>query len=307
MILKAFIDNKKPSLLQTIFVVSVCAFMWGIGNVIIRSLLIEGVNEIFLVALRVSIIGVLLLLYLFIFNEEKYDMTLIRRASLTGLISIFFVSWSFVYALKFISSGLVTLMISSAPIFTIIWLKIFLKTEKITKLKYFAIFMGFLGISYLFITKETGLVEDGNIVFGGSLAFIGVQSISLATVFNRKYAPKYKISVWLSFQYPFVMLLSLAAFFISGVGIEILSISQAMRVLFVVISNITAFLCFTWLIQRVTALFVATIDYLVPIVGVTGGVLLLGETFNTNIFVSSVFIFLSLIITTKDEFSKQKD
>ena len=303
-------ENKKlekPSIFTTVICLFAAAFMWGSSNVIARSLLIEGVGEIFLVTARVTIIGSLLFTYYLIFNREKFNKKLLKEASLTSFASIFLVGWSFIFSLQYISSGLVTLMISSAPIFTIIWLKIFLKNEKITKLKYLAIFTGFLGISYLFITKETGLVDDGNIVFGGSLAFIGVQSISLATVFNRKYAPKYKISVWLSFQYPFVVLLSLVVFFISGVGIEILSISQAMRVLFVVISNITAFLCFTWLIQRVTALFVATIDYLVPIVGVTGGILLLGETFNTNIFVSSVFIFLSLIITTKDEFFKLKD
>ena len=52
---------EKPSIFKTIICLFTAAFMWGSSNVIARSLLIEGVNEIFLVTARVSIIGSLLL------------------------------------------------------------------------------------------------------------------------------------------------------------------------------------------------------------------------------------------------------
>ena len=58
------------------------------------------------------------------------------------------------------------------------WLKIFLKEEEITRSRYASIFIGFLGIAYLFITRETGLMAQGNIFLGGGLAFLGVQSIA---------------------------------------------------------------------------------------------------------------------------------
>ena len=41
-------DLKQPTLLQAIGAILVAAVMWGSGNVLSRSLLIEGVNEIFL-------------------------------------------------------------------------------------------------------------------------------------------------------------------------------------------------------------------------------------------------------------------
>ena len=53
-------DLKEPTLLQTIGAILVAAIMWGSGNVLSRSLLIEGVNEIFLVTLRVTLIGSIL-------------------------------------------------------------------------------------------------------------------------------------------------------------------------------------------------------------------------------------------------------
>ena len=52
----------QPTLSQTIGAILVAAFMWGSGNVLSRSLLIEGVNEIFLVTLRVTLIGSVLFL-----------------------------------------------------------------------------------------------------------------------------------------------------------------------------------------------------------------------------------------------------
>ena len=149
------------------------------------------------------------------------------------------------------------------------------------------------------------MLDQGNIFLGGSLAFIGVQGIAFATVLNRKYAPKYKVTSWLTYQYPLVMILSWTAFFVSGVGIETLDVSQKLRLAILVIFNLGAFMTFTWLIQRVSALLVATVDYLVPIIGVTAGVVFLNEVFNRNIIISGIFIFISLVMSTKEEFSSR--
>tara|TARA_B100001996_G_scaffold339193_1_gene292048 strand:- start:644 stop:1558 length:915 start_codon:yes stop_codon:yes gene_type:complete len=294
---------EKPSIFKTVLCLFAAAFMWGSSNVIARSLLIEGVNEIFLVTTRVSIIGSLLFTYTLFFNREKFNKQLLKEASLTSFASIFLVGWSFIFSLQYISSGLVTLMISSAPVFTVMWLKILLKEEEISISKYIAIGVGFSGIAYLFISRETGLLDQGNIFLGGSLAFVGVQGIAFATVLNRKYAPSYKVSSWLAYQYPLVLILSWTAFLISGVGIDSLNQSQQLRLAILVVFNLGAFMSFTWLIQRVSALLVATVDYLVPVVGVTAGVVFLNEVFNRNIIISGVFIFVSLVISTKEEFT----
>jgi putative membrane protein PagO len=297
------IKNQKTPVSKIIGAIFTAAFMWGTGNVISRSLLIEGIDEIFLITLRVTVIGTLLFIYYSIFNRDKFDSTLLKEASITAMASIFFVGWFFIFSLQYISSGLVTLLISSAPVFTIVWLKILLKEEKISRQKYISIFIGLLGVSYLFISKETGLQDQGNIFLGGSLAFMGVQCIALATVLNRKYARNYKVSSWLTFQYPIVILLSTAAFLITGTEVQSLNTSQILRVIMLVFFNLGAFTSFTWLIQRVSALQVASVDYLVPVVGVSAGVIFLEESFNSNVIVAGIFIFISLLMNTKEEFS----
>ncbi|RZP24107.1 MAG: DMT family transporter [Candidatus Actinomarinales bacterium] len=296
-------EVEKPTLSKTIAAIFCAAFMWGSGNVIARSLLIEGVNQIFLVTSRITLVGLLYLAYYLMFVKESFNQKAFKEAAVTGFVSVFTVGWSFIFALEYVSSGLVTLMVSSAPVFTIMWLKILLKEEEISRSKYTSIFIGFLGIAYLFISKETGLLGEGDIFLGGGLAFIGVQSIAIATVLNRKYAPSYKISTWLCYQYITIGALSLVAYLISGVGVSPLDTSQKIRLAVLVVFNISAYLSFTWLIQRVPALFAALVDYIVPVVGVTAGVIFLNESFNINIVIAAFFIFLSLYITTKDEFS----
>ncbi len=82
------LKNETP-VIKIIIGIFTAAFMWGSGNVLSRSLLIEGVNEIFLITTRVSIIGSLLFIHYLIFNKDKFNKKLLKEASTTALASIF--------------------------------------------------------------------------------------------------------------------------------------------------------------------------------------------------------------------------
>ena len=111
----------QPSLIQTFSAIIVAAIGCGSGNVISRSLLIEGIDEIYLITIRVVVIGTILIIYYSLFIREKFEIIIFKEASLTSIFSLFAVSWFFIIALQYNSSGLVTLLISSAPVFTVIW------------------------------------------------------------------------------------------------------------------------------------------------------------------------------------------
>ena len=92
-------DLNQPTLIQAIGAILVAAVMWGSGNVLSRSLLIEGINEIFLVTLRVTLIGTILFLNYFLFIREKFQITIFKEATITGTFSVFSVSWFFIYCI----------------------------------------------------------------------------------------------------------------------------------------------------------------------------------------------------------------
>jgi drug/metabolite transporter (DMT)-like permease len=99
------------------------------------------------------------------------------------------------------------------------------------------------------------------------------------------------------------MFLTISVFLIFDTTVETLSTTQVIRITFLIVANLSAFTSFTWLIRRVSALQVASVDYLVPIIGVSAGVIFLDESFNFNVVIAGAFIFVSLILNTKEEFS----
>ena len=68
----------QPSLIQTFSAIIVAAIGWGSGNVISRSLLIEGIDEIYLITIRVVVIGTILIIYYSLFIREKFEIIIFK-------------------------------------------------------------------------------------------------------------------------------------------------------------------------------------------------------------------------------------
>ena len=71
--------RQQPTLFQTIAAIFIAAFMWGMGNVLSRSLLIEGVNEIYLVTVRVCLIGALLFYTTPFLSEKDFNQQFLKK------------------------------------------------------------------------------------------------------------------------------------------------------------------------------------------------------------------------------------
>ena len=150
-----------------------CRCNVGIWKCNYKSLL-EGFNEIFLVTARVLIIGTLLFSYYIIFNKDKFENNFLKKLHLLDGLNIF-VSWAFIFALQYIIWS--CHFINAQHQFLRQCIAYF-KKEKISKLKYLSVVVGFSGIAYLFISQKL-VFNQGNIFLGGSLAFL-VQCIAVA-------------------------------------------------------------------------------------------------------------------------------
>ena len=91
--------------------------LFGFHGLLNRSLLIDGVNEIFIVTSRITIVTFLLGLYCTKEFIKEINMAFFLKGSLTGILAIFIPGWTFIYALKYISSGLQSIFISTIPLF----------------------------------------------------------------------------------------------------------------------------------------------------------------------------------------------
>jgi drug/metabolite transporter (DMT)-like permease len=276
-------------------------FLFGFHGIFNRSLLLGGVNEIFIVTARITLVTLLLCFYCF--NEFKSEIKLeyFLKGSWTGFLAIFIPGWTFIFALKNISAGLQSILISTIPMFTIFWVYFFYKEEKITKSKVFSVAIGIVGLAALFISGATGLVSNGNLVLGGTLGLIGVQGLAISNITNKKDSQYIPAKTYLLTQWLFGSILSIVLFFILGGKIESLSFLDASKLLGLVFIDIFNYSLFFYTIKRLSATFTSLVDYIVPVFGISLGYFFLDEVVNNIFYFTLSMIFLSLFIAVKGE------
>ena len=246
---------------------------------------------------------VTLLIGIYCFREfiSSISVEYFLKGSLSGILAIFIPGWAFIYALKYISSGLQSIFISTIPLFTVFWVLLLYKDEKITNLKIVSVLTGLIGLIILFFSGATGLSNEGNLLIGGLLAVLGVQGLALSNITNKKDSQYIPAKTYLLAQWIASTAFSLILFFILGGEVEILNRSQALRLSGLVFIDIFNYSLFFYTIKRLSATFTTLVDYVVPIVGIYVGYIFLDEVINNIFFVTLFLIFISLYLAVKDE------
>ena len=279
--------------------------LFGFHGLLNRSLLIDGVNEIFVVTTRITLVTFLLSLYCSKEFISKINRDYFIKGTFTGFLAITIPGWTFIYALKSISSGLQSIFISTIPMFTVFWVFLLYKEEKITRLKIISVLIGLFGLVILFASGATGLSGDGDLFRGGALALIGVQGLALSNITNKKDSQVIPAKTYLLVQWIASSTFSIILFFILGGEIEVLNQSQTLRLLGLIFIDIFNYSLFFYTIKRLSATFTTLVDYVVPIVGIYVGYIFLDEIVNNIFFITLVLIFVSLYLAVKDEAKSQ--
>ena len=275
--------------------------LFGFHGLLNRSLLIDNVNEIFIVTARITLVTFLLSLYCFKEFITEVNRDYFLKGALTGFLAITVPGWTFIYALKSISSGLQSIFISTIPMFTVFWVFLIYKEEKITRLKLVSVLIGLFGLIILFASGATGLSDDGNIIKGGILAIIGVQGLALSNITNKKDSQYIPARTYLLVQWFSSTAFSILLFFILGGELEMLNRSQSLKLSGLVFIDIFNYSLFFYTIKRLSATFTTLVDYVVPIVGIYVGYIFLDEIINNIFFITLILIFISLYLAVKDE------
>ena len=275
--------------------------LFGFHGLLNRSLLIDGVDEIYIVTSRITIVTLILFLYCFKEFKSQINFNTLLKGSWTGFLAIFIPGWTFIYALKNISSGLQSIFISTIPMFTVFWVFFFYKEEKITKLKISSVAVGLLGLVALFSSGVTGLSDGGNLLIGGLLALIGVQGLAISNITNKRDSQLIPAKTYLLTQWLAATFISLVIFILLGGEIVHLSQSETLKLLGLVFIDIFNYSLFFYTIKRLSATFTTLVDYVVPIVGIIVGYIFLGEVISNIFFVTLTMIFISLYLAVKDE------
>ena len=275
--------------------------MFGFHGLLNRSLLIDGINENFIVTARITIVTLLLGIYCLKEFINEINIKFFLKGSFTGILAIFIPGWTFIYALKNISSGLQSIFISTIPLFTVFWVLLFFKEEKITKLKIISVLIGLIGLIILFLSGATGLEGEGNLIVGGVLALIGVQGLALSNITNKKHSQYIPAKTYLFTQWLVGCIISIGIFFSLGGVVDILNVSEFSKLMGLVFIDIFNYSLFFYTIKRLSATFTTLVDYVVPTVGIAVGYIFLDEIVNNVFYVTLLLIFISLYLAVREE------
>ena len=275
--------------------------LFGFHGLLNRSLLLDGVDEIYIVTSRITVVTLILFSYCIKEFKSQINFNTLIKGSWTGFLAIFIPGWTFIYALKNISSGLQSIFISTIPMFTVFWVFFFYKEEKITKLKISSVVVGLLGLVALFSSGVTGLSDGGNLLIGGLLALLGVQGLAISNITNKRDSQLIPAKTYLLTQWLAATFISVVIFFFLGGEIVYLSQSETLKLLGLVFIDIFNYSLFFYTIKRLSATFTTLVDYVVPIVGIIVGYIFLGEVVSNIFFVTLTMIFVSLYLAVKDE------
>jgi drug/metabolite transporter (DMT)-like permease len=269
--------------------------LWGIISIFIKVLNSIGFNSLQCVAIRAFFSAVILFLYIFYKDKNKFKIALkdIRYFLGTGICSIVLFNYCYFESIELIGGAAIpALLLYTAPIFVIILSAIFFK-ERITLRKFIALIITFVGLGFVtgaFTAGERMSIMALMLGLGSGLGY------ALYSIFGKLIVDKYD-AITITF-YTFLVA-AICVLPISGVveNINLIvnwkGISASLGL--ALFSTVLPFLLYTKGLHKVEAGKASILATVEPFVAAVIGVLLFNEKF-TLIKIIGMIMILSAII-----------
>ena len=276
--------------------------IWGSAFFAIK-ISVETINPITVASLRLIIGSIILFLY-FKYKDLKfiYSKKIIFQIFLIGLIGNFIpfslISWSEMY----IQSNTAGLLLSVAPILTLIFSHFLTKDDKFSLLKFLSIIIGLIGVLFIFDIQNLIYKSDSSKFIIPKL-FIIIAAfgyvISSILAYNMRHINSVTLTTFVTI---FAALISIPFL----IYFELKSISSyslnSMISLFYLgaFPTALAFLIRFHIIAKAGPIFLSYVAYLIPVFAILWGYIFLNEKINSSTLVGVILILLGVFISQKN-------
>jgi drug/metabolite transporter (DMT)-like permease len=206
---------------------------------------------------------------------------------------------------EYITAGLTSVLVTVTPLVTFIITVFILRIEKFAVAGFLGLFIGVLGL-----VLAVGIHN----VLGGSATLIGaLLIISGFSVFaiNGILAPKLAsgtdpiVSSAYYTGMASVILWAIAFIFESPLKTHLTVTNSAAEIVMGVFSFASGFVVYYWLLNRAGAFFSSMTFYFIPIVGIVGGFLVLGEKVSMTQVAGIMIVFVGVYLISREKFKKR--
>jgi drug/metabolite transporter (DMT)-like permease len=273
------------------------SIIWGTTWVASR-IGVEDVPGLQVSYLRQFIAGCLLLAFFFIRGEKLPTWQQFRWLFILSIFMFVLANGFSTWSVKYIPSGLASLISALAPICVVLIDLVFFKEYKNTPVTFIGLFLGFAGVAIVFYENAFHEQPEGYIygIIYGLIAMIGW---SIGTIFitrNKYNINPYYAMGWQMFLSSF-MIFALAKFTNNDIAISEVSLKTWSAIAYlIVMGSVLAFAAFIYSIKYLPTAIASLYAYINPIVAMLFGTLILDEPLTINLLLGAVVTLVGVYI-----------
>ena len=259
-------DKRIPAL----FAALVATSIFGFNHTIAKELMPDVLSPNALLYCRVLGAAICFWVISLFFKNEKIDFKdfkLIITCAFFGMGLNMITALNGLYNSTPINSAIITTL---APIFIFI-ISVFLLKEKITKIKYLGVFIGFIGTLTLILLNEKSIANAPNINLGNFYFFINSLSYAIYFVLVKPLTKKYSmitIMKWL-FLFSIIINMPFGLLEFTEINWDVISKNSLIKIFYVVFcTTFLVYLLNLYALKNLKASTVGMFIYLQPVIGI---------------------------------------
>ena len=269
------------------FSLLVTSIVWGTTWVASKFALQQNIPAIQLASIRQFLAGICFVVFFLFFKKLPLPTKKQWRWIFVMSILMFVcANWLSTWGVKYISTGLASLIGALYPLSVVLIERLFFKSERIKPLTFIGLFLGIAGVGFVFYENMT-ITKDYNMLIGLGLSLFAMLCWSLGTIFIARNKTEINPYYGVGWQ---MLISSFILFVISSLSKQTIPLYQIswslwLTILYLVIfGSIASFVAFIHSMKVLPAALSSLYAYANPIVAMLLAAMLLGDKLTVSMF-----------------------
>lgn len=285
--------------LKLILALSGVAIIWGTTYLGIR-VAVASIPAWYVTAIRQTIASLIILIILIKQKELKWiGWSGLKRQILLSILMVVVANGMTTVAEKTIPIGLTSLINATSPLLVFIGC-VFLGIQKPSLKGFVGVFIGFLGIVFIFRDGINDLLEPS--YRNGILSLvIAVSGWTIGTIYSKKHSgkPQYIfLNLFHQFVFSAIVQFGLALIFSGKADVDSWKIESILAAVYLAIfGSVLGYFCYHYALKKVSASEVSILTYFNTVIAIFLGWLILNEQVDVDLIVATALIIAGVFIT----------
>jgi len=275
------------------------ALIWGTTYLGIR-IAVETIPAWYITAIRQTIASLIILIVLIKQKELKWiGWPSFKRQIILSLLMVVIANGMTTVAEKTIPSGITSLINALSPLAVFLGC-VAIGLQKPTLKGFIGVFVGFLGVVFIFRDGINDLLDPGyrNGILSLGLAVTGW---TIGTIYSKKHSgkPQYIfLNLFYQFVFSAIVQLFLALMFSGKADVASWSTNSLLATAYLAIfGSVLGYFCYHYALKKASASDVSILTYFNTVIAIFLGWLILNEKVNIDLIIATVLIIAGVFIT----------